>query len=84
MSKPKSTPTVTRRWLSTTELIETQGISRALLSQLKRTGVLKPGIHFRRAGLNKTSRLQWLEEAVEAQLITETIELEAEALEVIE
>ena len=84
MPNPKSTPTVARRWLSTTELIETQGISRALLSQLKRTGVLKPGIHFRRAGLNKTSRLQWLEEAVEAQLITETIELEAEALEVIE
>ena len=83
MSAPESTP-ANRRWLSTAELIKSQGISRALIGELKRAGILKPGIHYRRAGVNRTSRLQWLESAVEAELISQTIELEAEALEVIE
>ena len=84
MPASKPTPPVTRRWLSTTELIESQGVSRALIGQLKRTGILKPGEHYLRAGVNKTSRLQWLESAVETTLIAQTIELEVEAHEVIE
>ena len=81
MPASRSTPTVTRRWLSTTELVESQGVSRSLISELKRTGILKAGIHYRRLGNNPKSRLQWLETEVEAALLT--IASEPEALEVI-
>ena len=83
MPTSKTTHTATRRWLSTSDLCESQGISRSLLADLKRTGVVKAGTHYRRLGLNPKSRLQWLESAVEELLIAQTVELEAEALEVI-
>jgi hypothetical protein len=74
--------TPTRRWLSTTELLQSQGISRSLLNQLKRTSVLKQGIHYRRLGTSSKSPMQWLEAEVEATLMT--FAAQPEALEVIQ
>ena len=79
MSATKTTPT--RRWLSTVELLEAQGISRSFLGQLLRNNVLKQGIHYRRLGVSSKSPMQWLEAEVEAALLT--IASEPEALEVI-
>ncbi len=76
------TATPTRRWISTTELLKAQGISRSLLNHLKRTSVLKQGIHYRRLGTNPKSPMQWLEPEVEATLMT--FAAQPEALEVIE
>ena len=68
MPATKATPA--RRWLSTTELLQSQGISRSLLSQLKRTNVLQQGVHFRRLGTSPKSPMQWLENEVEATLVS--------------
>jgi hypothetical protein len=78
---PASRNTQARRWLSTNELLEAQGISRSFLSQLKRDGALKQGVHYRRLGVSHKSPMQWLESEVEATLMT--LCAQPEALEVI-
>jgi hypothetical protein len=51
--------TTPEQWLPVNEAAKRLGISSTTLRRRKADGLLKPGIHYIRAGLGKTSRMLW-------------------------
>ena len=65
-----------REWFTTAELIEALLISRPYLDRLKRDGIFKGGIHYRKNGVGQTNPLRWKLKEVEKTLCELTIEAE--------
>ena len=65
-----------REWVSTAELKEVLLISRPYLDRLKRDGIFKAGIHYRKNGVGQTNPLRWKLKEVEKRLCELTIEAE--------
>ena len=65
-----------REWVSTAELKEVLLISRPYLDRLKRDGIFKAGIHYRKNGVGQTNPLRWRLKEVEKRLCELTIEAE--------
>ncbi len=75
MSTPSLRP-LKREWFSTAELIEALLISRPYLDRLKRDGIFKAGIHYRKNGVGQTNPLRWKLKEVEKILCELTIQAE--------
>ena len=65
-----------REWVTTAELKEVLLISRPYLDRLKRDGIFKAGIHYRKNGVGQTNPLRWKLKEVEKRLCELTIEAE--------
>ena len=65
-----------REWVSTAELKEVLLISRPYLDRLKRDGIFKAGIHYRKNGVGQTNPLRWKLKEVEKTLCELTIKAE--------
>ena len=65
-----------REWVTTAELQEALLISRPYLDRLKRDGIFKAGIHYRKNGVGQTNPLRWKLKEVEKRLCELTIEAE--------
>ena len=65
-----------REWFSTAELIQALLISRPYLDRLKRDGIFKAGIHYRKNGVGQTNPLRWKLKEVEKRLCELTIQAE--------
>ena len=65
-----------REWVSTAELKEVLLISRPYLDRLKRDGIFKAGIHYRKNGVGQTNPLRWRLKEVEKILCELTIQAE--------
>ena len=65
-----------REWVTTAELKEVLLISRPYLDRLKRDGIFKAGIHYRKNGVGQTNPLRWRLKEVEKRLCELTIEAE--------
>ena len=77
--KSMSTPSLKaleREWFSTAELIQALLISRPYLDRLKRDGIFKAGIHYRKNGVGQTNPLRWKLKEVEKTLCELTIQAE--------
>ena len=72
----QSLKTLEREWVSTAELKEVLLISRPYLDRLKRDGIFKAGIHYRKNGVGQTNPLRWKLKEVEKRLCELTIEAE--------
>ena len=65
-----------REWVTTAELKEVLLISRPYLDRLKKDGIFKAGIHYRKNGVGQTNPLRWRLKEVEKRLCELTIEAE--------
>ena len=65
-----------REWVTTAELIQALLISRPYLDRLKRDGIFKAGIHYRKNGVGQTNPLRWKLKEVEKTLCELTIRAE--------
>ena len=65
-----------REWFTTAELIQALLISRPYLDRLKRDGIFKAGIHYRKNGIGQTNPLRWRLKEVEKTLCELTIQAE--------
>ena len=65
-----------REWVTTAELKEVLLISRPYLDRLKRDGIFKAGIHYRKNGVGQTNPLRWKLKEVEKRLCELTIQAE--------
>ena len=65
-----------REWVTTAELKEALLISRPYLDRLKRDGIFKAGIHYRKNGVGQTNPLRWKLKEVEKTLCELTIQAE--------
>ena len=65
-----------REWVTTAELKEALLISRPYLDRLKRDGIFKAGIHYRKNGVGQTNPLRWKLKEVEKRLCELTIQAE--------
>ena len=65
-----------REWFTTAEVIQALLISRPYLDRLKRDGIFKAGIHYRKNGIGQTNPLRWKLKEVEKRLCELTIQAE--------
>ena len=65
-----------REWFTTAEIIQALLISRPYLDRLKRDGIFKAGIHYRKNGIGQTNPLRWKLKEVEKTLCELTIQAE--------